>query len=60
MLPPNNPDRIHIVFDDRRLVANAGLLLPATLARHLGLPELVDHHLDLGGARGGRTPATRC
>ena len=24
----------------------------ATLARHLGLRELVDHHLDLGGAPG--------
>ena len=45
MLPQNNPDRIRIVFDDHRLVANAGLLLPATLARHLGLRELVDHHL---------------
>ena len=45
MLPRNHPDRIRIVFDDHRLVANAGLLLPATLARHLGLRELVDHHL---------------
>ena len=52
MLPRNQPDRIRIVFDDHRLVANAGLLLPATLARHLGLRELVDHHLDLGGAPG--------
>ena len=52
MLPRNHPDRIRIAFDDRRLVANAGLLLPATLARHLGLPELVDHHLDLGDAPG--------
>ena len=52
MLPRNQPDRIRIVFDDHRLVANAGLLLPATLARHLGLGELVDHHLDLGGAPG--------
>ena len=34
MLPRNHPDRIQITFDDRRLVANAGLLLPATLARH--------------------------
>ena len=33
-------------------MANAGPLLPATLARHLGLGELVDHHLDLGGAPG--------
>ena len=52
MLPRNHPDRIRIVFDDHRLVANAGLLLPATLAGHLGLRELVDHHLDLGGAPG--------
>ena len=52
MLPQNKPDRIRVLFDDHRLVANAGLLLPATLARHLGLRELVDHHLDLGGAPG--------
>ena len=52
MLPQNNSDRIRILFDDRRLVANAGLLLSATLAQHLGLRELVDHHLDLGGAPG--------
>ena len=52
MLPQNKPDRIRILFDDHRLVANAGLLLPATLARRLGLRELVDHHLDLGGAPG--------
>ena len=31
MLPQNKPDRIRILFDDHRLVANAGLLLPATL-----------------------------
>ena len=52
MLPRNHPDRIQIAFDDHRLVANAGLLLPVTLAQHLGLRELVDHHLDLGGAPG--------
>ena len=52
MLPRNHPDRIQITFDDRRLVANAGLLLRATLARHLGLPELVRQRLDLGDAQG--------
>ena len=52
MLPRNHPDRIRIVFDDHRLVASAGLLLPATLAQHLGLGELVDHHLNLGSAPG--------
>ena len=50
MLPRHQPDRIRIAIDDRRLVANAGLVLPATLARRLGLPELVDRRLDLGRA----------
>ena len=52
MLPPNHPDRIQITFDDHRLVANAGLILPATLARRLGLPQLVQKRLDLGDAPG--------
>ena len=52
MLPPERPDRITVAFDDHRLVANAGLLLPVTLAHHLGLGELVDHHVDLGRAPG--------
>ena len=52
MLPRNHLDRIQVTFDDHRLVNNAGLPLPATLAQHLGLGELVDHHLDLGGAPG--------
>ena len=39
-------------FDDHRLVANAGLLLPVTLAHHLGLSALVDSHVDLGDAPG--------
>ncbi len=45
-------DRLETTFDDDRLVADAGLLLPATLAQHLGLKELVDEHLDLGAAAG--------
>ena len=52
MLPLEHPDRIHIAFDDHCLVANAGLILPVTLAHHLGLGELVDHHVDLGDAPG--------
>ena len=50
MLPSNHLDRIHFAFHDTRLVANAGLILPATLAQHLGLPQLVQEHLDLGDA----------
>jgi hypothetical protein len=45
-------DRLDTTFDDDRLVADAGLLVPATLVRHLGLRELVDEHLDLGPAVG--------
>ena len=52
MLPLDHPDRIQIAFDDHRLVANAGLLLPVTLAHRLGLGELVDNHVDLGRAPG--------
>ncbi len=52
MLPRNRPERIQIAFDDHRLVANAGLLLPATLARRLGLAQLADRYLDLGCAPG--------
>ena len=50
MLPPNNPDRIRIVFDDHRR-GQCRLLLSATLAQHLGTRR----HLDLGGAPGRAT-----
>ena len=52
MLSPSSPARLSIAFDDDRLVAHAGLLLPATLAERLGLRELVDRHLDLGDGPG--------
>ena len=52
MLPLEHPDRIDVAFDDHRLVANAGLILPVTLAHHLGLGELVDNNVDLGDAPG--------
>ena len=61
MLPLDHPDRIQITFDDRRLVANAGLLLPVTLAHHLGLGELVDCITLTWGMRPDEpTLATRC
>ena len=39
MLPRHHPGRVQITFDGHRLAANAGLILPATLARALGLPQ---------------------
>ena len=56
MLPRSYPDGIHIAFDDHRLVNNAGLILPVTLAQRLGLPQLVQQRLDLGDAPGRANP----
>ena len=58
MLPLEHPDLIQAAFEDHRLVANAGLLLPATLALPLGLGELVDRFLEVGEALAGPTQAT--
>jgi len=52
MRSSHNLDRLEVAFDDDRLVADAGLLLPAALAHHLGLRKLVDEHLDLGAKPG--------
>jgi hypothetical protein len=45
-------DRVAVTFDDGHLVADAGLILPATLVEHLGLRELLNTHIDLGEAAG--------
>jgi hypothetical protein len=45
-------DRLAVIFDDERLVANAGLIAPAILAQHLGLRELFESDVDLGAAAG--------
>ena len=59
MLPPEHPDRIQIAFDDHRLVSNAGLILPSTLALHLGLLQLVDRIWTWAVPQAGPIPATR-
>jgi hypothetical protein len=41
-------DQVDVAFDDERLVANAGLLLPATLAERLGIEQAADELIDLG------------
>jgi hypothetical protein len=45
-------DRLRVTFDDECLVGDAGLLLPATLAQHLGIRDLIDALVDLGDAPG--------
>jgi Transposase DDE domain group 1 len=44
--------RLSVAFSDRHAVADAGLLLPATLAEKLRLRDLICEHVDLGGAPG--------
>src|SRR5450755_3807687 len=41
-------DAINVVFDDDRSVADAGVLVAATLARRLGIEALVNECVDLG------------
>ena len=41
-------DRVKVNFDDDRAVADAGLLLPATLAQHLGVEALADELVGVG------------
>ena len=48
MLPLEHLGRIQITFDDHRLVA-----------LHLGLPQLVDRHLDLGDAPDRANPGDK-
>ncbi len=46
------PDATRVVFDDQRVVANAGVLLPAVLAGRLGIEALVDATVSLGDRDG--------
>src|SRR5215203_4723090 len=50
---PASLDSVEIAFDDKRSVADAGLVLVATLAGRLGLAKLIDGHVRLGRHRAG-------
>jgi hypothetical protein len=45
---PARLDGLRVVFNDERLVSDAGLLLVATLAQRLGLEDLVNESVWLG------------
>jgi hypothetical protein len=49
-----------VAFDDDHAVANAGLLLPATLAERLGIEAAVDRLVNLGERPGAHSRAARC
>jgi hypothetical protein len=52
-------DRIEVTFDDPNLVANAGLLLVATLVVRLRLERLINDLVDLRGRVGGALPGRK-
>jgi hypothetical protein len=52
-------DRVAVIFDDDHAVASAGLLLPATLAAHLGIEALTDQMIDLGDRPGAAWPGAK-
>jgi Transposase DDE domain group 1 len=52
-------DRIEVSFDDPNLVANAGLLLFATVSQQLGLEAMIDATVRLVGRVGGARPGRK-
>jgi hypothetical protein len=52
-------DRVDAAFDDERAVANAGLLLPATLVARLGLEQAADQLINLGERPGAARPGRK-
>lgn len=52
-------DRVCVTFDEPTLVADAGLLVPATLMARLGLESLVNQMVRLGGRVGGARPGRK-
>jgi len=51
--------RTEITFDDDHAVANAGLLMTATLAERLGIERVVDEIVDLGDRPGAARPGRK-
>lgn len=54
-----HPDAVGVEFDDERLIANAGLVLIATLSRRLGLEQMVDKMVRLGERAGAAQPGRK-
>ena len=52
-------DRVEVMFDDSSLVADAGLILPATLMVRFGLERLVNDRVRLSGRVGGSRPGRK-
>ena len=52
-------DQLDIAFDDTHAIANAVLLLAATLAERLGIEQAADQVIDLGERAGAHRPGRK-
>ncbi|HWD43401.1 MAG TPA: hypothetical protein VHM23_06770 [Actinomycetota bacterium] len=52
-------DQLDTRFDDTHAIANAGLLLAATLAQRLGIEQTADALIDLGERAGAAHPGRK-
>jgi hypothetical protein len=52
-------DQLDSCFDDTHAIANAGLLLAATLAERLGIEQSADALIDLGERAGAAHPGRK-
>lgn len=52
-------DRVEVIFDEDTLVANAGLLVVASLSARLGLEALINQSVRLVGRVGGALPGRK-
>ena len=59
MLPLDHPDRIKSPSTTAAWWPMLGCSFRSRWAQHLGLRELVDHHLDLGNAPGRANPGDK-
>ena len=55
----HSPSTLVVAFDDDHAVADAGLLLPATLTERLGIEAVIDQLVDLGDRPGHHRPGRK-
>ena len=55
----HTPHALVVAFDDDHAVANAGLVLTATLTEHLDVEAVVDELVDLGDRPGHHRPGRK-
>ena len=58
-IPHGDVDRLGVTFDDDSLVADAGLLIAGTVMSRVGLEQLLDDTVRMGGRAGGARPGRK-